>query len=351
MRSGKFAGILLPVAVSATILLLLMRGIPWIDLVASVTRASRPALATYALLSLAGIWLRAVRFRMLLAPPRPGLASILLVTTVQNSLGDLVPGRLASLGSYVYLLVRRHRVGPESAAATFLLSFVFDFVTLGPLLALAALVRLDAVSPALQSKLPLGWVITFAVVFFVGAAVVLSELGSITHAISRIVHAGAPAPAPAARSRRQAFAARLDTLAAAMDEARAAGKLLPAFAVSLTIRLAKYGSLYALMSGLLAGAGSAGRQPDFWDLILGISATELIASLPVPALGQFGVWEGGMTGALVLLGFDREPATIVSIGIHGITQAFEYLLGLAALGILAVSASRPIPGRSAPTRE
>lgn len=340
MRPAKIAGILLPAAVSATILLLLMRGIPWADLGASVARASRPALAVYALSSLAGLWLRAVRFRMLLAPPRPGLAPVTLVTMVQNCLGDLVPGRLASLGSYVYLLVRRHAVGPESAAATFLLSFVFDLMTLGPLLALAALVRLDALAPALQSRLHLGWVVAFGAGFSLAAVVVLRELGPITRAVSRKIRGAATAPPGAVRGRRQALAARLDALAAAMDEARSAGTLVPAFAVSIAIRLAKYGSLYALMSGLLAGAGAAGRRPDFWDLILGISATELISSLPIPALGQFGVWEGGMTGALVLLGFDRELATIVSIGIHAVTQAFEYLLGIVALALLAV------PGRN-----
>lgn len=47
-----------------------------------------------------------------------------------------------------------------------------------------------------------------------------------------------------------------------------------------------------------------------------------------------------MIGALVLLGFDRGPATIVSVGLHGIAQAYEYLLGIAALGILAVTGAK-----------
>jgi hypothetical protein len=338
MRPGRIAGLLLPAAVSVTLLVLLMRGGSWADLGASIARAPRSALAVYALVSAAGLWLRAVRFRLLLARPRPATGSILLVTLVQNCLGDLVPGRLAALGSYVYLLVRRLGVGLEPAAATFFLSFVFELATLGPVLALAALVRLDA--GALSSRLPLGGIVAAGAVLFLAAAVALRELGPVTRALSGIVRGAAPAPPPAAKSRRREFAARLDSLAGAMGEVRRAGTLVPVFLVSVVIRLAKYVSLYSLMTGLLAGAGAVGRRPDFWDLILAITATELVASLPIPALGQFGVWEGGMAGALVLLGFERGPAILVAVGIHGIAQAYEYLLGVVAFWLLALLSRR-----------
>jgi hypothetical protein len=110
--------------------------------------------------------------------------------------------------------------------------------------------------------------------------------------------------------------------------------------VSLAIRLAKYASLFVLTQSLLTGSGHAGPRPDVWDLIIGVSATELIATLPIPALGQFGVWESGMVGVLLAMGFAREPATLVAFGIHGITQAFEYLLGFLALGTLFLLSRR-----------
>ena len=49
MRPGRIAGLLLPAAVSVTLLLLLMRGGSWSELGASIARAPRSALATYAL--------------------------------------------------------------------------------------------------------------------------------------------------------------------------------------------------------------------------------------------------------------------------------------------------------------
>ena len=48
-----------------------------------------------------------------------------------------------------------------------------------------------------------------------------------------------------------------------------------------------------------------------------------------------------MVGVLVMMGFPREPATLVAFGIHGITTAYEYLLGFLALcGLLALSRKR-----------
>lgn len=337
MSRGRIAGILLPAVVSATLLLLLMRGSSWSDLGSSISRMPRSALAVYALTSAAALLLRAVRFRLLLPQPRPGTAPILLVTVVQNCLGDLVPGRLAALGSYVFLLVRRFGVGIEPAAATYLLSFVLDVATLGPVLALAALMRFDAVAGALPSRLPVGWLFAAGAFFFVAAAAALLELAPLTRALAGIVRGRAAGAVQAGKSRRRQLADRLESLAAAVGEARKGGTLVPVFLISMLIRLAKYGALFSLMTGLLAGAGAAGRQPGFWDLILGITATELLASLPIPAIGQFGVWEGGMTGALVLLGFDRDQVTVVSVGIHGIAQAYEYVLGAVALGILALT--------------
>jgi len=335
MSARRIAGFLLSVAVSVALLLLLMRGGSWAALGASIARMPRPALALYALVSAGGLLLRACRFRLLLPQPRPAAGKLLLVTAAQNCLGDLVPGRVAALGTYVYLLVRRLGVGAEPAAATFLLSVVFEVATLGPVLALAALVRLDA--GGLASTLPIGWIVGAGVGLFLAAAVVVRELAPLTSALARVVRGRALDPAPRARSPRQALALRLDALAGALGEARRAGTLAPVFLLSLLIRLAKYASLYALMTGLLDGAGAAGKRPDFWDLILGITATELVASLPIPALGQFGVWEGGMTGALLLLGFERGTATLAAVGIHGIAQAYEYVLGLVALGLLALT--------------
>ena len=331
--SRTIAALVVPAAVSTLLIWLLMRGLSWQRLLGSVLSASPVGLAIYALIGLGGLWLRAIRFRILLPEPRPAPGPIFLVTIVQNALGDLVPGRLASLGSYVWLMKRRLSVTFESAAATFIASFVLDMVTLGPLLLLAVAVRFGMATPGGKSQLPLEWTVAFGVVFFAASAAAAWWLGPLVKTFGRL-------PRALARGRKDGgwarIAAFLDRIAVSMEIVRRGGALVRLLAISLAIRLVKYASLYALTESLLGGAGYAARHPNPWDLVIGVSATELVASLPIPALGQFGVWEGGMVGVLVMMGFLREPATLVAFGVHGITTAYEYLLGFLALGGMLV---------------
>jgi hypothetical protein len=323
------AAFLVPAAVSLVIVWLLMRGLSWGHLAQSVLSASPWRLAVFALIALAGIWLRGVRFRMALPEPRPAIWPVFCATAIQNALGDLVPARLASLGSYVWLMNRRYAVTTAAAAATFIVSFVLDLLTLGPLLLLAVAVRFGVAAAAGGSRLSLGWIAAFAAVFLAATAAAAWWLGPLVRAVARW-------PRALAHGREQGGWARgadfLERIAASLEAVRGGGALIRLLAVSFAIRIAKYAALFALTKALLVGAGVSAPHPDLWDLIIGISATELIATLPIPALGQFGVWEGGMVGVLLLMGFSREPATLVAFGLHGITTAFEYLAALLAMG-------------------
>lgn len=332
-RSRKIAALVVPAAVSIILLWLLMRGLSWQRLAGSVLSASPWGLALYGAIAIGGLWLRAIRFRILLPEPKPASGPVFLATAIQNALGDLVPARLASLGSYVWLMNRRLAVAAESAASTFIVSFVLDLVTLGPLLLIAVAVRFGIAAPAGRSLIPLGWSAAFGAVFFAASAAAVWWLGPLTKAFGRL-------PRALARGRKDSrwarVAASLDRIAASLEIVHRGGALVRLLVVSLAIRLAKYAALFALTESLLAGAGYAAPHPDPWDLIIGVSATELVASLPIPAIGQFGVWEGGMVGVFVMMGFPRESSTLVAFGIHSITTVYEYLLGLLAFGGLLI---------------
>ena len=328
-----FAVFVLPVVVSALLLWLLLRGLAWQRIVASVLAASLFGLTLYGAIALLGLWLRAVRFRILLPEPKPASAPVFLATVIQNALGDLVPARLASLGSYVWLMKSRLAVAADSAASTFIVSFVLDLVSLGPLLLIAVAVRFGMMAPKGGTGLSLEWIAGFALVFFAASMAVAWWIGPLTRALGRLPRALARGRENSGWTRVAAF---LERIAASMETVHRGGALLRLLAVSLAIRLAKYASLFALTESLLAGTAYGYPHPNPWDLIIGVSATELVASLPIPAIGQFGVWEGGMVGVLVMMGFPREQATLVAFGVHGITTAFEYLVGLLAFGGLFV---------------
>lgn len=323
----------MPAIVSALIVWLLMRGLSWQRLLDSILSASPMGLALYGAIGLIALWLRAIRFRLLLPKPKPATGPVFLATIIQNALGDLVPARLASLGSFVWFMKHHVAVAVESAASTFIVSFVLDLVTLGPLLLVAVAVRLGSAAPPGMTLLAPKWIAIFGVIFFAVSAATAWWLGPLTKVFARLPRALAHGREDSIWERAAAF---LDRIAATMEIIRRSGALVRLLAVSLAIRLAKYAALFALTESLLARAVYTAPHPDPWDLIIGVSATELVASLPIPAIGQFGVWEGGMVGALVMMGFPREPATLVAFGVHGITTAFEYLLAVLALGGLLV---------------
>jgi hypothetical protein len=343
-RHHSIASFAVPAAVSIFLVWLLLRGLSWQSIARSIFSASPWRLLLYALISLGGLWLRAVRFRMVLPEPKPSAGPAFFATMVQNALGDLVPARLASFGSYVWLMNRRLAVAAEAAASTFIVAFVFDLVTLGPLLLIAATMRLGIAAPAGKTLFSPEWTAGFGVLFFSASTALAWWLGPLTRLLARF-------PRSLARGREDNFWARsaafLERIAASMESLRRAGAMFRLLAVSLVIRLAKYASLFALTESLLAGTAIGVAHPNFWDLVIGVSATELIASLPIPAVGQFGIWEGGMVGVLVMMGFPREPATLVAFGVHGITTAYEYLLAIFALAALLILSKRqsPIPGK------
>mgnify|MGYP001048189788 CR=1 FL=1 len=65
---------------------------------------------------------------------------MLLVTLARNAFDDLLPARIGSL-SYIYLLDGRLGYPFERAVQSFLVAFIYDFLTLGPFVVAAVLLE------------------------------------------------------------------------------------------------------------------------------------------------------------------------------------------------------------------
>jgi len=68
---------------------------------------------------------------------------------------------------------------------------------------------------------------------------------------------------------------------------------------------------------------------------LGLSGAELTSALPIKGLAGFGTWESAWALTFRLMDFDPRLAVISGIGVHLITNVFEYSLGLGSILILA----------------
>ncbi len=134
------------------------------------------------------------------------------------------------------------------------------------------------------------------------------------------------------RSQIEKFQATIESL----REAREKKIDLPLFFLSLLIRLGKYVSLYFLLFALLRSHGFSLSTFSFWKLILGITGAELTSILPVKGLAGFGTWESAWALTFGLMNFDQSLAIISGIGVHLITNLFEYSLGIGSFAVLAL---------------
>jgi hypothetical protein len=299
------------------------------DIGAMLSNIFWPAVAVYAAVALAGALVRAWRYKTLLAPRFIGWGNILLVTFIRNSLIDLLPARLGGL-SYIYMLNKRLGFTFESATSTFVLASVLDTLTLSPFLILAGLsVGLGAGAISVPA------ILGVAAVFFVIVALLvwkLVPLGRFLETLfERLIARLGLAGRPFLRMAEEKLKLTVDEISLYREKR----SLVPVFAQSLVIRLAKYISVFSLFYGLLRSRGFSLADLSFSKFILGISGAELTSVLPVKGLAGFGTWESGWALTFRLMDFDTGMAVISGIGVHLLTNIFEYSLGVGSILVLA----------------
>ncbi len=277
---------------------------------------ARP-LAAFLLLLVGGVVARAVRFWLLLDRAVP-FRLLVGVVLVRNLFVDLIPARLGEL-SYVYLLKRRAGRAVEEGLASLMLAVAFDVAALAPLLLLAFLVV--GSGGALSGM----WL-----------AVAAATLGV-------IAIAGARLAAPLGRGVADLFAGsvRLEPLvrlvrqtATALDHTWARGIAVPVLAVSMVVRLCKFGSYFFLVVAVMDAVGSAAVELGFFRVFLGVVSAELAAALPIPTVASFGVFEAAGTYSCMEVGLSRELAILSGVLAHGTSQLIEYTMGIIALLVL-----------------
>ena len=100
--------------------------------------------------------------------------------------------------------------------------------------------------------------------------------------------------------------------------------------------LAKYGSLYFLLFSLLQNHGFSFANLSFWKTILGITGAEMTGALPIKGIAGFGTWASGWALTFQLMDFEQRIAILSGIGVHLISNIFEYSLGILSIIILTL---------------
>ncbi|HEX2695520.1 MAG TPA: lysylphosphatidylglycerol synthase transmembrane domain-containing protein [Acidobacteriota bacterium] len=330
MTKRKAVYIAVSLALSILLIGLLVSRIDAAELGRTLARIFIPGLLAYMAIALFGAVLRAWRYRLFLSPRPVRWHDILMATFVRNSFVDLLPARLGSL-SLIYVLNKRLGFPFEAATSAFVASFVYDFLTLAPFVVGAALVvglgTTAISSPAL---------LAVAGTFFVIWVLVLVKLTWFFTLAVRIYNKGLrlfrlEAKKWAAVSKEK-LGATAESLAVIQEKRLA----LPFFVLSLGIRACKYVSIYFLLFALMRSLGFGFPELSFWKLILGITGAELTSALPVKGLAGFGTWESAWALTFGLMNIDQRFAVLSGLGVHLVTNIFEYSLGIGSLIVLAM---------------
>lgn len=330
MTKKRIFFVVLSLAVSVLLIGLLLSRIQIRDLTQTLSNIYWPALFLYIGISFFSSWLRAWRYKWLLQPRPITWGNMFLVTFIRNCFDDLLPARIGSL-SYIYVLNKRLKFSFESAASTFVVSFVLDFLTLSPFLALAIfIVGLGASSVSTAALLILSFF------FFIIILVILWQIIPIFRAALNLYRSFLKILKAGQKKRARHSIAKLEMILDSLAEIKAKKIYVPLFLLSLLIRLGKYVSLYFLLFAILRSHGFLMKDLSFWKTILGITGAEMTSALPVKGLADFGTWESAWAVAFRLMNFEAGLAILSGIAVHLITNFFEYSLGFLSILILAV---------------
>lgn len=331
MPKRKIFFVVLSLAVSALLIGLLLSQIQIRDLIQTLSNIYWPALFLYMGISLFSSWLRAWRYKWLLLPQPITWRNIFLVTFIRNCFDDLLPARIGSL-SYIYVLNKRLEFSFERATSTFVVAFVYDFLTLSPFLVSAILIVGLGTSAVSTPGL-----LALSLLFFLIIFVILWQITPLLHGLLRVYQLFLKLVKADKKKRASHSIAKFQMTVESVAEIRKRKIDVPLFLLSLLIRLGKYVSLYVLLFALLRSHGFSLRTLSFWKTILGITGAEMTSALPVKGLADFGTWESAWSVAFRLMNFEASLAVISGIGVHLITNFFEYGLGFLSIMILAVS--------------
>lgn len=327
----KNLSILLSVAVSVFLLGILAVQIDIQDLMQTFANIYYPALLAFMAIAFTAAALRALRYKLLLRPYPISFGNILLVTFIRNLFVDLLPARIGSL-SYIYVLNKKLKYSFEAATSTFVLSFLLDFLTLSPFLILSIIfVGIGTISISNATIL-----LCFSLIFLAFFALILwkivpvfSMLFNLYKFLLKTFHLEKKKWALISQEKFSLTISCLFQIKKNKIE-------WPIFLLSLLIRLAKYGSLYSLLFALMHSHGFLLTGLSFWKTILGITGAEFTSILPVKGIAGFGTWESAWALTFQLMDFESRFAIISGIGIHLITNIFEYSLGICAILILSL---------------
>ncbi|OGP52163.1 MAG: hypothetical protein A2Y79_12795 [Deltaproteobacteria bacterium RBG_13_43_22] len=279
----------------------------------------------------AGFFLRTWRYRILIKASsrqtRVPFGSLALVTASRNMLVDLLPARIGGL-SYPVLLNRVVGVELSHCLTSFTYAFIYDLLSLGPLLGLVVL--WDSLSTS--HFYPWLWVLS-GLILVIGL-LVLFFLEPIVRKASQGLQKWGKASTPAKVPWKKTIIFQLEAISRSFYQVKKSRTFLPLLGLSLVIRVIKYTLLYLMLLAVVEALLNRKMDLPFLIILFGLVGSEIAASLPISGLAGIGFYEGILGGTLAGLGIQPAQGISLALTMHVLTQVVDYSLGAGALGYL-----------------
>jgi len=297
-------------------------------------------LGIYFVLSLTGVLIRALRYKVLLndivgVEKTPGTGRLILISFIRNTLVDLLPARLGEL-SYIYFL-NRAGVPLAAGASSFGFCIVLDILVL--LILVAFLLVLSMVVPAFaiggMQASSTALAIGIVAVAVAGVFLVIRYLPRLFHFAATLVKRLA-ARLPGKNSARLAawLEENIEQIGRDLESLAKRGVLVRLCWYTFWLRVLKYTSLYILLLSVVRQWNLGPEQIHPLVSMLAFVFAEASASLPISGLMGFGVYEGTMAFVLAMSNVQLPSLVQVSFLVHLITQVKAYSLGIASMFVI-----------------
>lgn len=309
--------IVIPVVVTAAVIFLFFRDISLNDIKINFLKIPLFYLLAFILLSLAGTFLRALRYHILLSK-KLRFSDLFLITLVRNFSVDLLPARTASLVFYSYL-TNKKGLPIEEGASSFVVSVFYDGLALCLMLGLLLFfLKTEVNRAAIYTGMSIIFLLSVIMVFFSDTILKFLLKIKIFKKFPKI----------------KKF---LQNIYDYLIAHKKISERVIVFSLSFFIRLVKYIFVYILFEGIVR----IGFNMHYFSLFsFGLAGTELSSLIPIQGLGGFGTWELAFSLIFKALEIPADNLKEAGFVIHITTQVWEYTIGVAALVYLFIKTGR-----------
>lgn len=314
--------------ISILVILFKITNVKFQDIINSFSNIYLKSLLISFSISAVSVFVRAIRWKLLIGPQSPIIFNLFLFTWARAFLEETVPARLGAL-SHIYFLNRRFKFPIEVGLSTMIIAMFFDFITITPLIILSLLL-VGINIPFLPAN-----IVLIVVVITIILIIVLLNLTKIINLGLTFYNWIVKKIGIGEKKFVKKIGEKLNLTNESIVEIRSQGVYTYVFLITLVIRVLKFTAYYFLLHSVVAFHGYAYKDLNFLKVFLSTSAAEFSALLPTHTFMGFGTYESFFAGALILLKvFSKKLAILAAFSFHLISLVYTIVLGFVCMIIM-----------------